>query len=390
MVSGESVPELTIVVPTYNERKNLIPLLGLLAEALPGIDYEVVFVDDDSTDSTAAAARSLAQQNGKVRILQRIGRRGLASAVVEGMLASSAPYMLVMDADLQHDERVIPAMLEKIKSEDLDVVVATRNAEGGSMGDFAAERVGLSKAGRFLSSLVCKVPVSDPMSGFFVVRSEYFHRVVHNLSCVGFKILVDLLASSREPVRFGEVGYRFRDRVHGESKLDILVALEYLELLLHKFTRGTIPISFLLFGLMGSIGVCCNLLLTALFSYSLHLDFKPAQLAGALVTIAINFLLNNQLTFRAARLRGSSLLVGLALFYLFCSIGLFAQVAVASELHTSGINWVAATLAGIGLGSVWNYSTAFLFVWHVRRRRTERLEQAYAEAPLLEPKSVKR
>ena len=295
------------------------------------------------------------------------------------MLAASARFLLVMDADLQHDERVIPAMLEKMKTECLDVVIGTRNAGGGSMGDFAAERVGLSKAGQALSAMVCKVPVSDPMSGFFLVRSEYFHRVVHNLSCIGFKILVDLLASARGPVRVGEVGYRFRSRVHGESKLDILVALEYLELLLHKATRGMIPVSYMLFGLMGSVGVCCNLLLTALFSYTLNLSFNSAQLAGALLTIAVNFLLNNQLTFRSARLRGKSLLAGLGIFYLCCSIGLFAQVTVAGSLHARGINWIAATLAGIALGSVWNYSTAFLFVWQVRRRRTERLEQAYAE-----------
>jgi dolichol-phosphate mannosyltransferase len=383
--------KLAVIVPTYNERLNLIPLITCLDQALVGIDFEVLFVDDDSTDSTAAAARSLAQHDSRIRVIQRVGRRGLASAAVEGMLATSAPFLLVMDADLQHDERIIPAMLEKIESEGLDVVVATRNAEGGSMGDFAAERVGLSKAGRFLSSMVCPVPVSDPMSGFFVVRSEYFHRVVHNLSCIGFKILVDLLASAGGPVKVGEVGFRFRSRVNGESKLDILVALEYLQLLLHKLTRGTIPVSYLLFGLMGSVGVCCNFLLTALFSYSLHRDFKSAQLAGALITIAVNFLLNNQLTFRSARLRGRSLLAGLSIFYLCCSIGLFAQVTVASALHTTGMNWAAATLAGIAVGSVWNYSTAFLFVWQVRKRRTERLEQAYAEpvAPICESLTAK-
>ena len=381
------VRELAIIVPTYNERGNLVPLLGLLAEGLSGIDYEVVIVDDDSTDSTAAAARSLAQQNQRVRVLQRIGRRGLASAVVEGMLATSAPFLLVMDADLQHDERIIPSMLQKIKSEALDVVIATRNAEGGSMGEFTAERVGLSKLGRFLSSMVCKVDVSDPMSGFFLVRAEYFHRVAHRLSCVGFKILVDLLASTPGPVRVGEVGYRFGCRIHGESKLDILVGLEYLELLLHKLTRGMIPVSYLLFGLMGSLGVCCNFLLAALFSYSFHLDFKSAQFDGAIITIALNFLLNNQLTFRSAKLHGRSLLKGLAIFYLCCSVGLFAQLTVATSLHASGINWVAATLAGIGVGSLWNYSTAVLFVWQVRRRRAERLLQAYAE-PLLRREAV--
>ena len=372
--------ELTIVIPTYNERNNLVPFMTSLAAALRGVDYEVIVVDDDSMDSTAAAARSLAQHDRRIRVLQRIGRRGLASAAVEGMLAASSPFLLVMDADLQHDERIIPSMLEKIKHESLDVVVATRNAEGGSMGEFAPERVGLSKAGRFLSSMVCKTPISDPMSGFFLVRSEYFHRVVHNLSCVGFKILVDLLASARGPVRVGEVGFRFRNRIHGESKLDILVGLEYLQLLLHKLTRGTIPVSYLLFGLMGSVGVVCNFVLAGLFSSSFDLSFKSAQFAGALITIAVNFLLNNQLTFRSARLRGRRLIAGLGIFYLCCSIGLLAQVTVANGLNAGGMNWAAATLAGIAIGSVWNYATAFLFVWQIRRRRTERLEQAYADA----------
>jgi dolichol-phosphate mannosyltransferase len=356
--------------------------MSKLTAALAGVDYEAIVVDDDSMDRTAAAARSLAQHDRRVRVIQRIGRRGLSSAAVEGMLAASSPFLLVMDADLQHDETVIPAMLQKIKAENLDVVVATRNAEGGSMGEFAAERVGLSKAGRMLSSAVCKVPISDPMSGFFMVRSEYFHRVAHHLSCVGFKILVDLLASSREPVRVGEVGYRFRNRVHGESKLDILVGLEYLQLLLHKATGGTIPVSYLLFGLMGSIGVVCNFALAGLFSYSFDMTFKSAQFAGALITIAINFVLNNELTFRSARLRGRRFLAGLVIFYLCCSIGLFAQVMVANGLRAGGMNWAAATLAGIAIGSVWNYTTAFLFVWQVRRRRTGLLAEAYADAGL--------
>jgi dolichol-phosphate mannosyltransferase len=374
------VPELSIIVPTYNERKNLVPFLTSLTAALGEMDYEAIVVDDDSMDSTAAAARSLAQYDRRIRVIQRIGRRGLASAAVEGLLAASSPFLLVMDADLQHDERVIPAMLEKIKTEDLDVVVATRNAEGGSMGEFPQERVGLSWAGRILSSMVCKTAISDPMSGFFIVRSEYFHRVAHHLSCVGFKILVDLLASSREPVRVGEVGFCFRNRLHGESKLDIVVGLEYLQLLLHKLTRGTIPVSYLLFGLMGSVGVACNFLLAGLFSYSFDLSFKSAQFAGALITIAINFVLNNRLTFRSTRLRGRRFLAGLGIFYVCCSIGLFAQVTVSSGLRAGGMNWAAATLAGIAIGSVWNYATAFLFVWRVRKHRTKLLAEAYADA----------
>jgi len=376
--------ELSIIVPTFNERANLMPLVRCLERALENIDYEVVIVDDDSPDSTAAMARSIAQTNSRVRVIQRIGRRGLASAAVEGMLATSSPYLLVMDADLQHDERIIPAMLEKLKRENLDIVVGSRNVSGGGMGEFAANRVALSNTGRKLSDAICKVAVSDPMSGFFLLTRQYFHRVVHNLSNVGFKILVDLLASARGKVRLGEVPYTFRNREHGESKLDILVGIEYLQLLLDKATGGIVPVSYLLFGMVGSIGVVCNLLLAILLVRFSSTSFKEAQFLGALITIAINFFLNNQITFRFARLRGIQLLLGLWFFYLSCSVGLLAQVALAYSLQQVGAHWLVATLAGVLVGSVWNYSMAYLLVWHVRRHRTDRLQWAYAEPAWLE------
>lgn len=376
--------ELSIIVPTFNERGNLLPLLRCLQRALGSMDYEVVIVDDDSPDSTAAMARSIAQSDPRVRVIQRIGRRGLASAAVEGMLATSSPYLLVMDADLQHDERIIPVMLEKLKRENLDIVVGSRNVSGGGMGEFAANRVALSNMGRKLSDAICKVPISDPMSGFFLLTREYFHHVVHNLSNVGFKILVDLLASARRPVRLGEVPYTFRRREHGESKLDILVGIEYLQLLLDKMTGGLVPVSYLLFGMVGSVGVICNLVLAVLLVQFAHARFRDAQLIGALITIAINFLLNNQVTFRFARLRGMQLLLGLVMFYACCSTGLLAQVSLASMLHGVGVNWIAATLAGVLVGSVWNYSMAFLLVWHVKRRRSDRLQSAYAEPAWLQ------
>lgn len=371
--------ELSIIVPTFNERGNLVPLLQCLQRALPDIDYEVVIVDDDSPDSTAAMARSIAQSDPRIRVIQRIGRRGLASAAVEGMLATSSPYLLVMDADLQHDEQIIPAMLEKLKSENLDIVVGSRNVPGGGMGEFATNRVTLSNIGRRLSDAICRVPVTDPMSGFFLLTREYFHHVVHNLSNVGFKILVDLLASARRPVRLAEVPYTFRKREHGESKLDILVGIEYLQLLLDKVTHGIVPVSYLLFGMVGVIGVVCNLALAILMVRFFRAGFREAQFVGALITIAINFLLNNQVTFRFARLRGIRLVQGLALFYVSCSVGLLAQVALAYSLQQVGVNWIAATLVGVVIGSVWNYSMAFLLVWHVKRHRSDRLQYAYGE-----------
>ena len=382
------MPELSIIVPTYNERANLMPLLRCLSDALGDFDYEVLFVDDDSPDSTAAMARTIALYNPRVRVIQRIGRRGLASAAVEGMLATSSPYLLVMDADLQHDEQIIPSMIAKMKEGDLDIVVGSRNTGGGSMGEFGAGRVALSNAGRSLSSRICHVDIQDPMSGFFLVKREYFHEVVHDLSSVGFKILVDLLASARGPVKFAEIPYTFRARVHGESKLDIIVGIEYLQLLLDKWIRGVIPVGYLLFAVVGSVGAVANLILTTSLLNFLRLPFLEAQTLGALVTIAINFLLNNQTTFRSARLKGLRLLQGLVLFYIGCAFGLLAQVGVAEALKSLHLQLLLATLTGIIVGSVWNYSMAYLFVWHVRRHRSRRLQSAYAKPAWLDQDSA--
>lgn len=374
------MPELSVIVPTYEERGNLRLITHALREALDGIDYEIIFVDDDSPDGTSAAARTLAQSDTRVRVIQRIGRKGLASAVVEGLLASSAPYLAVIDADLQHDETILPQMLAKLKSESLDIVIGSRNSGGGSMGAFKKERVALSDAGRRLSQWVCGTSVSDPMSGYFVLTRSFFHEVAHSLSLIGFKILVDLLASARRPVRVGEAGYRFRNRLHGESKIDILVGLEYLELLLDKATGGWIPVSYMLFGLVGAAGIGFNFFAASVFMQWAQVAFLRAQTYGALLTIAFNFFLNNAITFRAARMRGVRLLQGVVLFYLACSVGLVAQLAVANSLREIGLHWAAATLAGIGIGSVWNYSMALMLVWQIKRRRGSRLRDAYLAA----------
>ena len=210
--------ELAVVMPTYNERKNVSTVLARLEQVLAGVEWEAIFVDDNSPDGTAEYIRGVALKNRRVRILERIGRRGLSSACIEGMLATPAPWIAVMDADLQHDETVLPRMLDRIKSEHLDLVIASRNIEGGSMGEFARGRVWLSNLGTRTSRLVCHCETSDAMSGFFIVDRAYFQHVVRRLTGTGFKILVDLLASEEpRPVRIREVSSHCRNRQQGES-----------------------------------------------------------------------------------------------------------------------------------------------------------------------------
>lgn len=376
------MPELSIIVPVLNERSNLLPLVAALETVLGGHDYEVMFVDDDSRDGTPALARTLAQQNSRVRVIQRIGRRGLASAAIEGMLATSSPYLAVMDGDMQHDESILPVMLAKLKSEALDIVIGTRNAEGGEMGDFSASRQKLSQLGRKLSNLVCRAEISDPMSGYFVVTRPYFHEVAHSLSSTGFKILLDLIASSRRPVRLGEVGYTFRSRVRGRSKLDILVGLEYLQLLLDKALGGWIPVSYLIFSLVGAFGLVANLLLIYATMRIWPVSFPAAQAIGSALVIAINFFLNNRLTFRSARLKGARMFQGLVLFYVACSIGLIFNLTAARGLGEYGVHWYWASLVGVLIGSVWNYWVTSVLIWQIRRRRSAAIQQAYDTSSL--------
>jgi len=365
------MPELTIVVPTLDERENLLPFFQSLEAVLGGIDFEVLFVDDDSRDGTSAAARELAQRDRRVRILQRIGRRGLASAAIEGMLASSAPYLAVMDCDLQHDESILPRMLEKLRYSNLDLVVATRVTEGG-MDAMPMHRRALSQFGRRLSALILTANVSDPMSGYFVLSRAYLDEVSHSLSGTGFKILLDLVVSSPRPVRVAEVPYRFRARLHGQSKLDIVVGIEYLTLIADKLVGDFVPATYVVFACAGTVGLLVYLAVLRLMILLPGVTIEQAQAGSSGFVIGINFLLDNYFTFRSARLRGGRLLLGLVLFYAACSVGLFLNLRVLEYLRGISVPWYLAAAAGLAVGSVWNYWINSMFVWQVRRRTRSR------------------
>ncbi len=357
------MPELAIIVPTLNERSNVEPLLARLESALSGIQWEVIFVDDDSTDGTAALVRQLSLSDPRVRIVQRIGRRGLSSAVVEGMLATAAPYLAVMDGDLQHDERLLPAMLGKAKSGNLDVVIASRYIQGGSVGEFSKRRSLLSGLGKKLSRFVCHHDVSDPMSGYFLLSRPLFEEVVHNLSGLGFKILLDILASSRRPLRIGELGYTFGTRLSGESKLDTAVGVEYILLLADKLMGDALPVRFALFALVGVVGVGVHLAILGPLHFWTPLSFLWAQALATLGAMISNFLLNNLITYHDRRLRGWAMAKGLATFCAACAIGAVINFSLAQLLMLAGLPWYTAGIGGIVVGSVWNFGVTAIFTW---------------------------
>ena len=358
--------DLAVVVPTFNERENIPLVIAKLSDALQGLAWETIFVDDDSPDGTADVIAAYARWDPRIRLIHRIGRRGLSSACIEGMMSTTAPVVAVMDGDLQHDETILPQMLDRLRVDSLDLVIGTRNSDGGSMGEFRPWRVMLSRIGQRISHSVCQGKPSDPMSGFFLLRRSFLLEVVQDLQGGGFKILVDLLAASRVPVRFGEVGYRFGARRHGESKLDVVVGLEYLFLVLNRLIGGILPLGMALYLLVGGIGLAAHFAVFLVVSRFFSASFVTAQLTATFVAMIENFVLNNLITFRNQRLRGRRLLVGALRFIAACSFGALANIVFARALLQNGVEWYLAGFAGIVLGSVWNLSVSSVITWGMR------------------------
>lgn len=365
--------ELSIVIPTFNEVDNVEILVGRLENQLQGKQWEALFVDDDSTDGTLERLWRLARTDPRIRLIHRIGRRGLASAVIEGVLSTTAPYVAIMDADLQHDETLLSGMLDMLKAGEAEIIVGSRYADGGGTGDWSPSRARLSRFAGWLARLITGSHLSDPMSGFFMFERSTFDAAVRDLSGEGYKILLDIFASSPAPLRFKELPYVFRAREHGESKLDSLVIWEYLVLLLDKLFGKYLPVRFLMFGMVGGSGVLVHVAALWAFHVMFAFDFPLSQGLATLIAMTSNFFLNNLLTYRDRRLRGWRQVWGLLSFYLLCGLGVVGNVGVATMVYdsASGIpseyTWLFAGLAGALISTVWNYTATALVTWRQKR-----------------------
>jgi dolichol-phosphate mannosyltransferase len=362
-----AAPELTVVVPTFNERENVLVLIERLRRVLVGRYWEVIFVDDDSPDGTAELARALGEQDDRVRVIRRIGRRGLSGACLEGALSCQAPFVAVMDADLQHDESLLIDMLERIKSQCVDLVVATRYTDGASSTSFSKNRAWVSRWATLLVQRLLAVTLSDPMSGFFMIRRNIIETLAPSLSTQGFKILLDIVATAKGTLRIVEIPYSFRARLHGESKLDTQIALEFVSLVLSKLTGDAIALRFLSFCLVGLTGLMLHMVLLRLGLTVGRLRFDIAQTASTIVVIAWNFYFNNTFTYRDQRLRGWELVTGLIRFEVICAIGVMSNVGVARWIYEYGNQWWIAGLSGALISAVWNYAVSAVLVWRPRR-----------------------
>ncbi len=356
-------PQLSVVIPTFNERDNIAELVRRLDVALAGIHWEAIFVDDNSPDGTSERAKELALDDGRVRCLRRVGRRGLAGACIEGMLSSSAPVVAVMDADLQHDERVLPKMFRTLIDDRVDLVAATRYIAGGSAGAFGEGRGFISRFATKLSRRVLGTSLSDPMSGFFMMRRDRFDEIAGRLSLAGFKILLDIVTAA-DDLKIAEQPDVFGERHAGESKFNVQVGLEFLGLLLAKLSGGLLDPRFIFFAIVGAIGLAVHL--GVLKFMLLSISFPQSQTIATFVAMTSNFLLNNELTYRDRRLKGWSMLWGFLGFCAFGTIGALTNIGLADWLYTEREVWWLAGAAGALMGAFWNYAMSSLFVWRTR------------------------
>ncbi len=354
--------ELAVVIPTFNESANVERMLARLSIALADISWEAIFVDDNSPDGTSDAVRKIALENRHVRIVHRIGRRGLSSAVIEGMLASAAPILAVIDGDLQHDEMILPQLFAQVYAGSADIAVGTRYADGGGTGDWDAQRLKLSQWATRIGKLALRVDLSDPMSGFFALSRATLMQALPRMSGVGFKILLDIVASLPARPKVTEIPYQFRTRDVGESKAGALVAAEYLALIADKTIGRFIPVRLISFLAVGGLGVGIHLFILGMI-LAAGGTFLNAEIAAVMVAMTFNFFLNNIFTYRDRQLRGWKMLRGLISFYAICGFGGVANIGIGTYLNGQDSSWWLAGLAGVVVGAIWNFAASSFITW---------------------------
>lgn len=364
----------SLIVPTYNERDNVEPLVERIHRSLSPRNYEILFIDDDSADGTAEAIEALAARY-PVKVKVRKDKKGLASAVVDGIEMTGSDVILVMDADLQHPPEVLPGLIEAIEK-GADIAVASRYVPGGGCQGWSLTRRIISKGAIFMAHLLLPATrgVKDPMSGFFALRRDVVSGACLNPS--GFKILLEILMMGRFG-RVAEVPFIFVTRERGESKLNARQQVDYIKHLYSLMRRTGELMRFVKFCLVGGSGVIVNYglywILTRFAGFTPIDDAAAGGIAsGNLamvisieVSIITNFLLNNYFTFADRKARKAGAFFGaLFNFNLICIIGGLIQIGVANLFAVVvGVNDLIAVLAGIAVATLWNYFLNSWWTW---------------------------
>jgi dolichol-phosphate mannosyltransferase len=374
--------DLTLIIPTYNESKNVLPLVkqltSLLDQTMPG-NYELVVVDDDSPDRTWEVAQALMNDYPQLRVMRRQGERGLSSAVIRGWQAARGKVLGVIDGDLQHPPEILLKMLAAI-DEGADLAVASRHVEGGGVSDWSIVRRFLSRGAQVLGLIILPTVVgriTDPMSGYFMVRRSAIAGPV--LNPMGYKILLEVLGRGRVE-QIAEVGYVFQERLEGESKVTWKQYVEYLLHLGRLRSRGRVsrlrqrfqlPIKrFLQFGAVGLSGVFIDMTLLYLLSdpSTLGWGLTRSKIIASEVAILNNFFWNDAWTFAdiSQRQKGwQPRLKRLLKFNIICLAGLILNVLLLNLLFHLGINRYIANLLAIAIVTIWNFYVNLKLSWRV-------------------------
>ncbi|MCB0952412.1 MAG: glycosyltransferase family 2 protein [Microthrixaceae bacterium] len=385
MNASAPAPIVSVITPTFNEVENLPVLVPRIHAALGDTPHEIVIADDNSPDRTWAVAEEIAAGDDSVVVLRRFHDHGLSAAVLDGMSAARAPYLAVIDADLQHDPSVLGEMLARLRAGDADVVVGSREADGGGYGEWSARRRFVSWVAAGIARLFLRVPTGDPMSGYFMLTRGAYESTAAEINPLGFKILLEFIGRNRA-LRVQDVGYTFANRVHGETKLKPSVIRSYLLAVAELRLGRQINPVFFLYVLVGILGVAVNSVLFTLFEAlgfpridtGLNEALDPIYssfVASVVLTTLLLFVINNEFTFWEQRYRGWRTIGALLLYGVMTGVGTLVHVAVFSWLQETGFLFnligddaarVVHNLVGAMVALVVNWYLNTTFVW--RRR----------------------
>lgn len=361
----------SIIIPTYNEHANIERLVREIDCAMGRESYEVIFVDDDSPDGTAYIIEKCSRDY-PVWVFVRRGRRGLATAVVQGFAHSSGDIIVVMDADLQHPPSAIPMLLERVRAGS-DVAVASRYVKGGSAPGLGSLRNLFSRAAVAVARalLPSAASVADPMSGFFALRRKVLDGIV--LEPSGFKILLEILALGKiESVC--ELPFSFTNRHAGVSKMSLGEQGRYFAHLLSLMFRTGELARLARFCLVGLSGVCVNMGVLWFLTGVIGLFYMLSACISIEASIVTNFLANNAFTFRDRNDQSKrSLFARLIRFNAVSIVAVGVNLGVLWLLTSvAGLSYLLSNLAGIALATVWNFLVNNHWTWAARPRSAAR------------------
>ena len=359
---------ISIIIPTFNEVKNISCLIKDIEKLLNNLKYEIIIVDDDSPDGTAAVVNKLMERNQNIHLISRIGRSGLSSAIKEGLIFGKGKYLIVLDGDGQHDASCILDLINKIQETNLDMVVASRFLDSSQIKGLSNKR----SLGSKIANIVSRTSLSsnyqhltDYLSGCFCINRKSTELLIRKIEINGFKFLYELLALSKGSLLIREIPLIFKERNYGKSKLDFAIVWDFLISILHNISCRVLPRRAISFGLVGISGVFVQLFITLFLTKIFFIDFKSALPFSVVCAATSNFLINNQLTFRNNRLRNLDLLKGLLKFLLVASLPVIANVGIATAFYQYiSPDTFIAQIAGIAIVYAWNYLASSLFVWN--------------------------